>query len=501
MAEQPADPSLKAFRILVLVSTAARLVFAATAGLKYEEAYYWNYGQHPALSYFDHPPMVAWLARVSTGIFGNAELFVRLPAIALFAASLVLVHRVARDLFDSRVALGAAVLMTLLPTFEFYSMMLLPDAPLLFFWSLGLWCGHRLVTSGDPRWWWGVGLATGLGMLSKYPAALIPLAPLLLLAWHRRWGLLARWELAGAALLALVLFSPVLVWNAQNDWASLAYQGTSRMSEATSFQDRFGGSLLNQLLMLSPGGLLAVAWAVATALRRWREPRFQYLLCACVPFLGLMLLVSTRRLVQMNWPLPGYVAAIVLLAALWTETGVWRRRRGLLALVLVPAALLSALPWLATLLEIGALNRADDFSGWAPMGRQAARIRAEMPHPEQTFLAGHGYQAASVLAYYAGDPQNTLSNNILGEHAKGYDFWTPPERYLGWDAVYMVYERPKSSGGWRPMVDLEPPDRLKSHFSRVEGPQNLTVFRGGKPLRRYVFYRCFDYLGPRGQTP
>jgi dolichol-phosphate mannosyltransferase len=495
MVESPAEPSLKAFRALVLLSTAARLVFAAAAGLKYEEAYYWNYGQHLALSYFDHPPMVGWMARLSTGILGNAELFVRLPAILLFAGSLVLVHRVARELFDSRVALGAAVLMTILPAFEFYSMMLLPDAPLLFFWSLGLWCGHRLISEGNPRWWWGVGLATGLGMLSKYPAALIPLAPLLLALQGRR-ELLRRWELAGAALLAVLLFSPVLVWNAQNDWASLLYQGTSRMNEATSFQDRFGGSLLNQLLMLSPGGLLAVVWALDKALRRWRDPRFLYLLCACVPFLGLMLLVSTRRLVQMNWPLPGYVAATILLAALWSETGVWKHRRGLLALVLVPAALLSALPWLATLLEISALNRADDFSGWIPMGQQAARIRAEMPRPQQTFLAGHGYQAASVLAYYAGDPQNTLSSNILGEHAKGYGYWNPPERYLGWDAVYMVYERPESSGNWEQIVKLSSPDRLKSHFTRVEGPQNLTVFRGGKPLRRYIFYRCFDYLGP-----
>ncbi len=471
-ADKPTpDPADQAFRTLLVVSTALRLAFAAAAGLKYEEAYYWNYSQHPALSYFDHPPMVALLIRLSTGVFGSGEVWVRLPAIILFAASLVLVHRVARDLFDSRVALGTAVLMTLLPTFEWYSIMMLPDAPLLFFWSLGLWCGHRLLVSDDPRWWWGVGLATGLGMVSKYPAALIPLAPILALVLAGRWKLLLRWEVLGAALLAVALFTPVLLWNAQNGWASLAYQGASRMGEATSFRDRFGGSLLNQLLMLSPGGILAMAWALAAGLRRWREPRLQYVLCACVPFLGLMLLVSTRRLVQMNWPLPGYVAASILLAALWTEAGVWRRRRWLVGLVLVPAALISALPWLATFFQIGALNSADDFSGWLQMGRKAREIQMTMPRPQQTFLAGHGYQAASVLAYYAGDPQRTLSSNVLGDQAKGYDFWRRPQDFLGWDAVYMVYERPKSSGGWKPMVELEPPDRLARHFARVEGPQ------------------------------
>jgi len=485
----------RVFHTLLVVSTLLRLGFAVSAGLKYEEAYYWNYSQHPALSYFDHPPMVAWLIRLSTDLFGQAEVWVRLPAILLFAGTLLLVHRIARDLFDSRVALMTAVLMTLLPTFEYYSIMMMPDAPLLFFWSLGLWCGHRLLTSENPAWWWGVGAATGLGMLSKYPGALIPLAPILALALAGRWGLLLRWEVLAAAALAAALFSPVLVWNAQNGWASLAYQGMARIGEATSFQDRFGGTLLNQALMLSPGGILAIAWAVVTGLRRWREPRLQYLLCASVPFLALMILVGTRRLVQMNWPLPGYVAATILLAALWTRAEVWQRRRGLVALVLGPAALLILLPWLATFFPIGALNRADDLAGWPMMGRKAREIRMLMPRPQQTFLAGHGYQAASVLAYYAGDPQNTLSSNVLGEHAKGYDFWKQPGDVLGWDAIYMVYEMPTSSGQWRPMVQLESSDRLEGHFARVEAPESLTVFRGGKPLRRYLFYRCFDYRG------
>lgn len=490
-----ADPAERGFRILLVSSTLVRLVFAAAAGLKYEEAYYWNYSQHPALSYFDHPPMVAWLVGASTAVGGDGELWVRLPAILLFAASLVLVHRLARELFDSRVALGAAVLMTVLPAFEWYSILMLPDAPLLFFWCLGLWAGQRLLASGDARWWWVLGVATGLGMVSKYPAALIPLAPLLALALQRRWTLLRRWELPGAALLALLLFTPVLLWNAENGWASLAYQGTSRMAEATSFQDRLGGSLLNQLLMLSPGGLFAVAWAVLAGLRRWREPRFQYLLCASVPFLALMLFVATRRLVQMNWPMPGYVAAGILLAALWTERGTWRRPLAMAA-ILGPAALISLLPWIATFAEIGALNRADDFAGWEPMGQRMKEIRAAMPRPGQTFLAGHGYQAASEVAYYAGDPRNTLANNILGDEAKGYDFWYDPGDFRGWDAVYMVYEEPKSSGGWSQRVGLDP-SRLAAVFGRVEGSESLVVFRGGKPLRRYTFYKAFSYRGPR----
>lgn len=488
------DPAERGFRLVLFVGTALRLAFAATAGLKYEEAYYWNYSQHPELSYFDHPPMVAWLIGAFTSLGGSSELWVRLPAILLFVGSMVLVHRVARDLFDSRVALGAVVLMNLLPVFEWYSILILPDAPLLFFWCLGLFAGHRLVQSGDPRWWWVIGVATGFGCVSKYPAALIPFGTMLYLGFQRRWKELLSPHMFGAAVLAAVLFTPVILWNAENDWASLAYQGASRMGEATSFQDRFGGSALNQLLMLGPFGIFAIAWAVIAGLRRWREPRFLFLLCWCVPFLGLMLFVATRRLVQMNWPIPGYVAAVVLLAALWLERDtLWRRVAA--AIVLIPAGLIAFLPWLATFFEIGALNRADDFNGWVPMAQRVQELQAAMPQPSRTFLAGHGYQAASEIAYYTRQPHRTLSNNVLGDEAKGYDFWEEPAAFQGWDAIYMVYEEPTSGGDWRQRVRLDPA-RLEKAFARVDGTDSLIVFRGGKPLRRYVFYRCFDYRGP-----
>src|SRR5664280_2844266 len=64
-----------------LVLTIIHLLLAQQTELIPEEAYYWAYSQHPALSYFDHPPMVAWIIWLGTAVFGNTELGVRIVAI------------------------------------------------------------------------------------------------------------------------------------------------------------------------------------------------------------------------------------------------------------------------------------------------------------------------------------------------------------------------------------------------------------------------------------
>jgi hypothetical protein len=490
----------RAFYALWAASTLARLALAARPQLKYEEAYYWNYSQHPDLSYFDHPPLLAWLIGLSSRA-GADELWVRLPTVLMFSASLWLVWRLARQMFGSSAALAAALLMSVLPVFSIFSLFVMPDGPLLLFWCLGMFCGWRMVASDDTRWWWGVGLAAGLGMLSKYPGAFIPAGPLLFAALARP-RLLRSGHLMGAALLAVLLISPVLAWNAGHGWASFRFQGLERLGQATALSERLG-SLAFQLGLVTPPAFAALLWALARGWQRRRDERVLYLLCWSLPFLVLCLLVASRRLVQINWPMPGYVGAAILLGAFLVES--WQRsaRRAWLA-----AAAVLALPLAATALFLlwtiltpfSFLHRYDEFHGWSEMGRRAAQIRATMERPQRTFLAGHGYQAASELAFYAGDPALTLANNVLGERALSYDYWRPAADLRGWDAVYVVYAEPTRGGRWRQRVGLDV-EALRRCFERVEGPEEQVVERGGRPLRQYLFYRCYGYKGPLGGKP
>ena len=482
---------------LLFLFAVFRLWLIAQSQLKFEEAYYWDYSQHPSLSYFDHPPMVAWMIGLSTHLLGNSPFAVRLPAVLSFLGASWLLWRLAHQLFGPRAAFYTVLLINSLPAFALHSFIILPDNPLLFCWTLGLYAGWQLVSRHDTRWWWLVGLATGLGLDSKYPALLIPLGIFLycLSDYKTRGKLALAPAMFGAALLAMALFAPVIVWNLQHDLASFRFQGGERMHQAVNLHEKLG-SWLFQFGLLSPTGFIALGLALIWGWRQRQRQEVAYLLCWSLPFLTLMIYVSTRRLVQINWPLPGYIACLPLMAA-WLED---LRSRWTVISVVGLAFLLSTALWLPLVFAIGAINSIDDINDWQPLGDQALRLRQSMPDPQRTFLAGVGYQAAAELAYTTGLPHLTLSSNILGERTVSFSFWETPASFRDWDGIVANYAQPRSNGEWRERVPLDL-DKLKASFQRVEEPETLIVERGGRPLRRYQYYRCFGYRPPPDPTP
>lgn len=429
--------------------------------------------------------MVAWLIALFSPL-GHHPLFVRLPAILLFAASGWLLFDSLRRLWDDSVARAGLVLHTLLPAFHWYSMVMLPDAPLMFCWTLGMYATTCLILEDRPQWWWVIGLATGLGMDSKYPAALIPVGAFLA-CWslgkpRRLWLGPSMWA---GALLALTLFSPVIYWNYTHDWASIRFQGVERFGENTAEPEKMA-SLIYPAVMLGPLIYLAGPFVLYAAGRR-RNPSAVIGLCWTLPFLALMLWVSSQRLVNINWPLPGYLGFLLLLAP-WIAEASWRW------VLVYPSALFSLLPFYALICPMGVANRGDDITQWRPMTREAVRIQRAMPRPEETFFLGYGYQAASQLGY-AGVPLDRLvSLNALGMRALAYDYWTPAYRFVGWDAVIVAYSRVKANGSWHPQYE---PDvaLLRTSFERLEGPYEMVEMRAGQRLRLYSYWKGYGYKG------
>lgn len=460
---------------------------AASADLKVEEAYYWRYSQNLAPGYFDHPPMVAWLIALVSPL-GHHPLVVRLPSILLFSASAWLLYLILERLWDGRAAAAGVVLHSLLPAFSLYSLMMLPDSPLMFFWCLGIYASVRLIHDEQPRWWWLIGLATGLGMDSKYPAVLIPLGAFLSALWLRKpWRLSLNGSMLGAAALALLLFGPVIYWNVTHDFASFRFQGAERFQESTSLRERMA-SLIYPALMLGPLVYLAGPWILGWAWGRRRESSMRLALAWTLPFMLLVLAVSSKRLVAINWPLPGYLGFLLLLAP-WVAARPWRW-----ALIL-PAGLFTFLSQLGLLLPLPWLNAADDVNQWKKMTEVARQVQAQMPRPQQTFFLGYGYQAAAHLTY-AGIPKDrVVSVNAIGFRGLAYDYWLDPRTLIGQDCVLVAYSRVNSRGGWSPQVEVRP-EHLNQCFVSYEGPYEVEEVRGGRKLRLYRYWKCFHYLGP-----
>ena len=145
-----------------------------------EEAYYWNYAQHMDFSFLDHPPMVAWLIKASTLIFGTNEFGVQFPALLCWAIAAFFSFKWT-ELIYRGTGQYAVLLLSLMPYFFLQSLAITPDQPVLVCWSAALYYLYRSLVLDESRSWYVAGVWLGLGMLSKYTIVL--LGPSVLLYW------------------------------------------------------------------------------------------------------------------------------------------------------------------------------------------------------------------------------------------------------------------------------------------------------------------------------
>src|SRR5271163_4466920 len=212
--------------LIVMALVALRLVAAAWTPITFDEAYYWIWSKNLALGYYDHPPGVALVVRLGTMIAGDTELGVRLISILLALPMSFAVYRTAEILFGGRrVATTATILLNVTLMAAVGTLIVTPDSPLLVASSFVLFFLAKVLESGRGAWWLAVGAAVGAALLSKYTALLFGPAILIWLVSVpklRRW-LIAPWPYLGG-LVALAVFAPVILWNAEHHWVSFIKQ-------------------------------------------------------------------------------------------------------------------------------------------------------------------------------------------------------------------------------------------------------------------------------------
>ena len=230
-----------------------RLVYFSLPNLIPQEAYYWNYSKHPDIGYLDHPPMVAWLIAAGTAIFGNSEFGIRIFGLACGVIVSGFTFALTKNLFGKDCAMRAVLLSIILPFFVCFFM--IPDVPLMACWAAALYFLERALLAKSRKAWLGFGVAMGLGMLSKYTICLLGFGGVMFAIIDRRSRRKETlFGLIGASLIAFILFSPVIIWNAQNHWASFIFQGPRRLHEVGRFASHF--LILHILMLLTPIGLI-----------------------------------------------------------------------------------------------------------------------------------------------------------------------------------------------------------------------------------------------------
>lgn len=454
------------------------VLLAGIVPLSPQEAYYWQYARHLDLSYFDHPPLAAWTIRLTTALIGVSELSVRLAAAVHGAIFALFFFLAGRRLFGARVALLATVAGAVTPIFALGSVVITPDAPLLAGWAAALYFTVRALDDERGPWLIAAGVSVGLAALGKYTGWL--LAPQIFLALlldpRGRRMLASPWPYVGLAVASLV-FSPVLLWNAQHGWASFGFQIAWRASTAAAFSfGRLGRYLGLQALAVSPILYLVLWVAAIAAVARAKQPAYRICAVFSVPALLLFSSISPFVWVKGNWVAAAYPTALLAAAALHAEAP---RARRVLALGTLAVAATFTL-YLHLALAIPTLPfpaRQDVTTGWKDL---AVRVRLELDRlPAPGFVVGCGYKPASELAFYLPGRPETHAQNALSEPGLQYDYWNGARDLLGREGILVLDPRePKNclrrEELCRPLEELAP----------------LTVRRGSRVVTTFRLWRC-----------
>jgi undecaprenyl-diphosphatase len=474
-------------RLVWIIScfTLFHIITAATLGLGDDEAYYWQWAQHLALSYYDHPPMVAYLVALTTKVVGNSPFGVRCFNIVLMPCMSVLVYRITLQIYKNQAsATFALVIFNLLPIFFLGSLLIAPDTPMLFCYILGLYLFIQIIVENKSNYWYLLGGVTGLGLLSKYTMVFIYLAIFLYLIMNkdqRHW--LKNRKPYLAFLLSLVIFSPVIYWNYQHHWGSFAFQFYTRHSHSLQLDgSNFFSFLGAQFLLASPVFFVAFLWVVA---KNYFDRQVNLLLCFGLPSLIFFTLISLFTAAKPNWAVTAYVPLLIIFAGSgvsYIKTRFWG---------VVTTALLCSLVIIQAyypIIRVKPLKNdiTTDFYGWDLVAKEVDLLMQSQVQTDNWFIFSYTYQLASQLAYGL---RNKYSVYSLADHIEEYYFWQDEASLLGKNGLLVIND----------VYQIDPSAVYKCSKWHLE--KTIDIIRAGLVFRHVYLYQCLNYQGRVNPLP
>jgi 4-amino-4-deoxy-L-arabinose transferase-like glycosyltransferase len=463
---------LRGIAVLLL---AIKLAMLVVTPVFMDEAYYWLWGQHPDLSYFDHPPLNAWLQAISAAAFGWSRLGMRAMVMATLVGDLWLLHLFARSLAPSKQAETfwlSAILFLATPVFFALTGLALPDHVLVFFGLLALYGFHRFLfdwrggkANPYPFLYLG-GVALGLAVLAKYNGVLLGAGFVAFLAGSRTYRpLLKDKHLYLALSLGVLMQAPVLIWNVQHGLASFDFilgtrHGGQSNAAALSGLIGFLGGLIGLLgpFLLLPLGRLLLA----------RRDEVQGAgLGRAVFWVSSAVILSASLLtdVLFHWNLVAYIGVLPFLAPFLRE------RWALFGQILygLVAATLAFVNY-AIVPVMALVSWADQTSAWSYGWEEVApRVQAIAAASDADFIATTDYGLASQLGFALKDRDVTSLNPRRDQ----FDFWFEPSTHAAGRAVIV-------SDLWRPLTE-----EIEARFERVTPVETVAVSRQGIGVATY----------------
>lgn len=426
------------FFIIIALSLLIKLLCIGSNDLLAEEAYYWNYSAHLDIGYLDHPPMVAVLIKCGTTLFGINEFGVRIASIFCWLATAFFSFKLT-ELLKPGAGKYSIMLLAILPFFFLHSLIITPDLPLIVCWAASLYYLYQAQVLEHQKAWYGAGIWLGLGVLSKYSILLLGPAALLYLIWlpHAR-KMFFKKEPYACVLLMLVLFTPVIYWNATHHWASFLFQSTRRLEEASSFS--FHHLLGLFVVFLTPLGVFGFIKLfkknqTENLLIDIKTKRFLQIY-AILP-LAVFSLFSFSHEIKFNWIGPCMLAIVPWLAVLIDDNKGSLRTGWLITSII----LLLGYGLMIVCIVFGVPERFNQrvfskYISWSGLTRQVHAIAVDVEttmHASPLIVPMDVYNIASELAFYQAkflaqkkilNAYTPIGSDVFGHNSLMYRYWS-----------------------------------------------------------------------------
>ena len=495
-----------------------RLVFWLFAFPNSDEAYYWLWGQHPAFSYYDHPPLHAWVQGLFTSALGRSTFILRLPNLISNVIFFYTYYRIIHYLYGAKAkqAFWLVVILVL-------------SSPLYFVFLALAWHDHWLITlslisaylfitfldqyreNGQGASWrlYGAAIALGLAGLCKYIAIFMAMGFAAIVISDKSFRPLLRDRRTyGAIAIAASALLPILIWNYANDFQSFRFYFDRSLNSNNA--DGFNlkptetlGFLILSILILSPFNVWAIIQAInCKPLDPTPSVYRKVALWVFTISTGTLITVSLISTANYYWNILAYPLVFPLLPTVFlrnfeeTEKAEDRVQAAggrphpplspsppplligaqlyglLIAIVLVIHY--SLLPLSALFSQAGDLDTRMLF-GWSQVATAVEAISSELS--EIPLLFTTDYRSASALAYQLNDPRIMALSSRIDQ----FDFWYDHDKFQGKTALIL-------GDDWHPICP-----ELLSQFEQTSPLETISITRFGVWIKNYYMLIGFGF--------
>ncbi len=477
--------SRKLYNIFLIVLIVCHLFYWLFVYPNPDEAYYWQWGRYPAISYHDHPALPPLIQGLFYNWFGKSLFVLRLPVVLSTLLSVFIYSKILTNLGfrENKKAI----------------LLIIFSLPLIFLFTSFAWHDHLMIAMllCSSYFWlcyftekfkgnqgrsldvFSAFLFLGLAALSKYNAVFLALTVVSTISMNKK--LHSVWKEVRfylGIILCAAIASPIFIWNMQNQFGSfeftLAQRTIQPLLEGRFFKGNIFGFLLGTIALLTP--FITYFTSIKSVQKIQATDAYTAVYKSLAKHLfwwssGVFLFLSLFSNVLYYWNIPAYLLLLPLVVEYIIENFPKLTKSTIIYSGVVIILIVIHFGVVPLTVFVGAKDNDGAYHyGWKEVKE---KIVSQPEYNENIPLFGSSYRVASLLAYTM-DRKDVFS---YSERFDQFDYWTKNIQYNQPDAFILADDYSK--------IDEE----LLQIFEDIQVTDTIKINRFGFPVKEYYLYK------------